>query len=272
MKRGSKHTEEARKKMGTNLGKHFSDEHRKNMSVAMLGKKRKPFSEKSRENMAAAHRGKKRKPFSDTHRKNISKSRRGKLCGDKNPMYGVHICGENNPMYGTHLLGWKNGMYGKHHSYKVRMKIIESRIGGFWYGAVRYKDRIYCELWCPDLWHRIDEAQNYQSILSGKTKEDNICRNGKTRALFRHHVYWQPRVCCEWDEDAQGYYAWIETGTPKHPNKVKYYIKGDPNKFVLLTAREHGLIAKDKIKWIKIFEDLIETKLGGVCFLPKGVE
>jgi hypothetical protein len=145
----------------------------------------------------------------------------------------------------------------------------EGSVGGFWCGSVRYDNPKYCELWCPDLWRRIDGAQNYQSILSGKTKEDNICRDGKTRALSRHQVYWQPRACCVWDEDVGGYYAWIETGTKKHPNKVKYYIKGDPNKFVLLTANEHKMISKDKLKWIKVFEDLIETKLGGVCYLPK---
>lgn len=147
----------------------------------------------------------------------------------------------------------------------------ETRVGGFWYGNVRYKDKIYCELWCLDLWHRIDEAQNYQSILSGKKKEDVICRDGKSRALFRHHIYWQPKACCEWDEDAQGYYAMINIGTQKKPNIIKYYIPGDPNKFVLLTAQEHGMVAKDKLKWIKLFEELIETKLNGVCYLPKVV-
>lgn len=150
------------------------------------------------------------------------------------------------------------------------MKIVESKLGGFWYGNVRYPDPPkYCELWCPDLWHRIDEAQNYQSILSGKTKADNLDRHGKTRALSRHHIYYQKKACCEWDEDINGYYAWIDIGTRKKPNKVKYYIPGDPNRFVLLTAQEHRMISKDKTGWIKILEELIETKLGGVCYLPK---
>ena len=148
----------------------------------------------------------------------------------------------------------------------------ESMTGGFWYGAVTYGEpRKYCELWCKDLWDRIDAAQNYQSILSGKTKEDNIC-GGKPCALSRHHVYWQPKACCEWDEDVKGYYAMINIGTKKKPDWYKHYIKGDPNKFVLLTAQEHGMIKKDKLKWIKIFEDLIESELGGVCYLPKKKE
>jgi hypothetical protein len=147
---------------------------------------------------------------------------------------------------------------------------MEAAVGGFCIQNITYRDPPpYCELWCPNLWRRIDAAQNYQSILSGKTKEDNIGRDGKPRALSRHHVYWQPKACCEWDEDAQGYYAWIEIGTKKHSNKVKYYIKGDPNKFVLITAEEHGIIKKNKLQWIKVFEDLIETKLGGICYFSK---
>lgn len=159
----------------------------------------------------------------------------------------------------------KKSLQKLHQNSEYQCKQQEARIGGFWYGNTRYGDPLtYCELWCPDLWQRIDEAQNYQSILSGKTKFDN-----GDRALSHHHIYWQPKACCKWDEDAQGYYAWIDIGTPKKPNRVKHYILGDPNKFVLLTAREHGMIARDKLKWIKIFEELIETKLGGVCYLPK---
>lgn len=147
--------------------------------------------------------------------------------------------------------------------YKLKHK--EGLVGGFCIQNITYPERLrYCELWCPDLWHRIDEAQNYQSILSGKTKIDN-----GGRALSRHHVYYQPKACCEWDEDVSGYYATINTGTKGRPNWYKHYIPGDPNKFVLLTRSEHGLVASDKPKWIKIFEDLIEIKLGGVCYLPK---
>jgi hypothetical protein len=147
--------------------------------------------------------------------------------------------------------------------YKLKQK--EGLVGGFCIQNITYRDPPrYCELWCPDLWHRIDEAQNYQSILSGKTKFEN-----GGRALSRHHVYWQPKACCEWDEDAQGYFAMINIGTRGKPNWYKHYIPDDPNKFVLLTKQEHGMVAKDKLKWIKIFEDLIETKLGGVCYLQK---
>jgi hypothetical protein len=151
-------------------------------------------------------------------------------------------------------------------SYEWLLKNKEARVGGFWYGNVNYhgERKKYCELWNKDLWRRIDAFQNHQSILSGKTKEDN-----GGHALSRHHVYWQEKACCVWDEDTQGYYAMINIGTNKNPNMYKYYIDGDPNKFVLLTRSEHAMIAKDKIKWIKIFEELINSKFNGKCYYTK---
>jgi hypothetical protein len=146
---------------------------------------------------------------------------------------------------------------------------------GFWYGHPilnKRESKIYCELWNRDLWNRIDAAWNYKSAISGKTKEDN-----KGKDLDRHHVYWQEKSCCVWDEDKNGYYANINLGTGAKPNIVKYYINGDPNKFVLLTHSEHSMIkgnkklGTNKITWIKFFEDLIEQreKEGKRCYLQK---
>lgn len=78
---------------------------------------------------------------------------------------------------------------------------------GFWYGHPilhQMKNKIYCELWNRDLWNRIDAAWDFKSAISGETKEDN-----KGRDLDRHHVYWQEKACCKWDEDTSGYYAKI---------------------------------------------------------------
>ena len=55
----------------------------------------------------------------------------------------------------------------------------------------------------------------------------------------------------------------------------KYYIKGDPNKFVLLTDKEHGMVKgkkgteKDRIYWIELMEGLIEERIkeGKKCYL-----
>ena len=121
------------------------------------------------------------------------------------------------------------------------------------------------------MWNRIDAAYDYKSILSGKTRFENY----KCEVLTHHHLYWQEMACCEWDEDKDGYYAWINNGTCANPEWVKYYIKGDPNKFVLLTRDEHGKVrgskksGKDKIWWIMHMEDLVEqrAKEGKKCYL-----
>lgn len=145
---------------------------------------------------------------------------------------------------------------------------------GFWYGhpTLRFFRKQYCEKWNKNLWNRIDIAWDFKSAISGKTKEDN-----KGRSLSRHHVYWQEKACCVWDEDADGYYAMINIGTVGKPNIIKHCIKGDPNKFVLLTREEHGKVAGNiklgltKLTWIKFFEDLIEQREqeGKKCYLTK---
>jgi hypothetical protein len=172
---------------------------------------------------------------------------------------------KSNPSFKISWNKERTGVYTEDILEKMSIGQVEFWAGGFCYCNVTYNDPpIYCEAWNRNLWQRIDVAQNFQSILSGKTKEHN-----KGKSLSRHHVYWQPKACCEWDEDEQGYYAWINLGNKKNPNWYKHYIEGDPNKFVLLTASEHQMIRKDKLKWIKIFEGLIKTKLNGVCYLTK---
>ena len=132
-----------------------------------------------------------------------------------------------------------------------------------WFGDIVYLDKTYCEKWNAELRRRIRAYWGNKSVLSGKTITDN-----NNKRLSCHHVYYQEKACCVWDEDTQGYYAWIDIGTRKKSNKIKYYIKGDPNKFVTLTEEEHGMVGSNKLKWIKIFEDLIEEQ-DGKCYFTK---
>jgi len=153
--------------------------------------------------------------------------------------------------------------------------LISASGTGFWYGhrsiCPENRQKKYCEKWRKDLWVRIDAAWDYKSAISGKTKFENY----RQAHLDRHHVYWQEKSCCEWDEDAKGYYAIINLGTKAKPNMYKHYIKGDPNKFVLLTHREHKMVrgnkklGTSKLTWIKYFEDMIEKREleGKPCYL-----
>lgn len=167
-------------------------------------------------------------------------------------------------------LGEKNPNFGKKLSDKTIEKrtksYIENLVGGFWYGNIKYYKhdiKEYCELWTPELCERIRAAWNYKSGVSGKTKEENRGKN-----LSCHHVYYQTKACCEWDEDTQGYYAFINIGTKKKPDIYKHYIKGSPNKFVPLTVGEHSATNHNKLFWILYFEDII-LKKNGKCFFTK---
>lgn len=111
-------------------------------------------------------------------------------------------------------------------------------------------------MWNENLRRRIRAFFNNTSVLSGRGKEENCGRN-----LSCHHVYYQKKACCEWDEDANGYYCFIDG--------ERYDIKGNPNKFVTLTAGENTMVEKDKLKWVKIFEDLIEDEYNGKCYFTK---
>lgn len=153
-----------------------------------------------------------------------------------------------------------------------KCRAIETRAGGFWYGNVIYKDDInrenkYCELWTEDLRERIRAYWGYVSALSGKP-ETSITKTGKVRTISCHHVYYQKKACCIWDEDDNGYYANINIGTLHNPKLIRYDIDGDPNKFVTLTSKEHKQTDYDKLKWIKTFEQIIEDN-GGKCYFTK---
>jgi len=144
-----------------------------------------------------------------------------------------------------------------------RARLSEIKIlalNDIWYGGVKYNDpqpNKYCLRWNADLRSRIRECWGHKSVLSGATKADN-----KNRALCCHHVYYQKKACCEWDEDTTGYYCMIDG--------ERYNIRGDPNKFVTLTTAENTMVNFDKMKWIKIFEDIIEAH-DGVCYVPKSL-
>ncbi len=280
------YTEESLKKMSDHSkGKPKSPEHCKNISLATKGKKGHapwnkgvPCTEERKRKLSNTTKGRPGKPCAEETKKKLSKLNMGAL----NPNFGKPKSEETKEKMSESQKGKRKHPLQKETCKKmsatrtglkrtaracegIKRGQIEYNVGGFWYGSVKYHDkkRIYCELWNRDLWDRIDICWGYKSVLSGKTKADN-----HNRALSRHHVYWQPKACCGWDEDTQGYYAWINIGSNRYPKWYKHYIKGDPNKFVLLTNSEHQKCSKDKLKWIKIFEDIID-KHGGKCYFTK---
>lgn len=65
----------------------FSDEHRRKLSLAMAGKKRKPFTTEHKTKIKNAILS--LPPRSEEWCNNISNGKKGKLCGANHPMYGV---------------------------------------------------------------------------------------------------------------------------------------------------------------------------------------
>ena len=197
--------------------------------------------------------------------KNLCVGRSERTRGKNNPCFGR--TGEKHPMWKRRRLdisdrfsGEKNPNYGGIlFTEETIVKQVESAVGGFWYGNVKYLTaKRYCNMWTRlrDS-GRIGACWDFKSVLSGKTDD-----------LVYHHVYYQEKACCHWDEDHQGYYALINIGTSRNQNWYKYYIPGDPNKFVPLTRSENSMVNGNRLKWIKIFEDIID-KNGGKCYLTK---
>lgn len=223
-----------------------------------------------RENVTKANQKKAKDPACIENRKKGIEKR------SQNPEWQKMMVEQNQKMYQdpVWIENQKSGVQRSAQGFSWRESNLIALTGeGFWYGhrILRGNNRkIYCEKWNPNLWKRIDAAWDYKSTISGKTKFDN-----KGKHLSRHHVYWQEKACCVWDEDVQGYYAMINIGTFFHPTFVKYYIKGSPNKFVLLTVKEHSIIKGKKklgtniLTWIKFFENIIEQreKEGKKCYL-----
>lgn len=142
-----------------------------------------------------------------------------------------------------------------------------------WYGSVTYNDRPkYCILFNKEFKERCRAFYGYKSVLSGKTMMEQSKNKGKPINLTVHHVYYQPKACCEWDKDIQGYYVMINLGTKHKQNLVRYNIRGDPNKFVILTNTENSMVNFNKPEWIKYFENLIEINDGKCYFTKKEME
>jgi hypothetical protein len=230
------------------------------------------WSAEAREKQSKATSGENHPLWGKTHTDDAKTRMSQVKLGENNPMSGKAHTGVTKAKMSEAASGEKNHNYGKTHPAATCQKNSESCKKSFqdrqWYGSVTYPDPDrYCILFNTKFKARCRAYWGYKSILSGKTQAENLIL-GKPVKLSVHHVYYQKKACCEWDEDLQGYYAMINLGIKSKPNMVRHNIKGDPNKFVILTNSEHAVTNTNKLYWIKLFEDLIE-KQGGKCYLTK---
>jgi hypothetical protein len=240
----SKHEEYKRQISERLKNKPKSELHRLHMSEA----KSNP-SEETRQRMRDSHKG-------YHHSKESNQKRKLTLTGkSKTPAHREHIrlskLGIPRPEKMCKKLsddrkGWigdKNPFFGKQHSELSLMRMVETRIGGFWYGNVRYNYHPqYCELWTEKLRERVRAYRGYVCFECGKLQSENIDRWGKIKNLAVHHVHYNKKTCCD----------------------------GSPYDLVPLCLACHAKTNKNKLFWEqRLTEKIYSLDQTGKCFFTK---
>jgi hypothetical protein len=113
--------------------------------------------------------------------------------------------------------------------------MIEAAIGGFWYGAVRYREGPqYCEKWNNNLRERVRAYFGYTCFLCGEPQ------NGK--ALHVHHVWYNKKACCD--------------NTPR-------------SLVPLCTSCHAKTTSGDRDHWSNYIQELLDIYSDGKCWLTK---
>ena len=120
---------------------------------------------------------------------------------------------------------------------ETRYAPFEARIGGFWYGNVRYVDYVapqYCEKWTMEFKERVRAFFKYQCVECG------VPQNGSK--LDVHHVYYNKKACCD--------------NTPR-----------------ILVALCHSCHSKtsrgNRTEWSDHFQEIVDSIYGGKCYLTR---
>ena len=132
-----------------------------------------------------------------------------------------------------------NKLKGIPKSYNHKLKITESKVGGFWYGSVRYnKDKKYCNKFDYDFKERARAYWGWRCVLCGS---EEINRKSSV-----HHVHYDRKMCCN----------------------------GSPKDVVILCDRCHTATNSNRGMWERIFTELIysEPNNGKSYFTKSDIE
>jgi hypothetical protein len=139
----AKHTSTGFSTFGINL----SDEHRRKLSEAKKGKRRKPFTDETRRKISESSKG---RSLSDETRKKLSLIRTGKTLSDEHKRkIGEASKGRVLSDEGRRKIG--EASKAKKHSEDARRKISEARKGKSWFYDPKSKKTAFCHIEdCPE--------------------------------------------------------------------------------------------------------------------------
>ena len=124
---------------------------------------------------------------------------------------------------------------GKTMTYATKLKIVEKKVGGFWYGNVKYPDQKYCEKFDDDFKERVRAYWGWECVVCGKAESAK-------RRLHIHHVHYDKKMCCN----------------------------GSPKDVVALCPSCHMATNFNRSLWEKAFTDLIYSdEFKGKSYLTK---
>ena len=274
---------------------HHSDETRKKISDALLGREK---SEETRKKMSRSKKGipsnRLGKLVSAETRKRLSKSLEGSL---KGRVYSpeqcerrrdiVNLLYKNRSDYYERICN-HNKIFGnkpeerKRRSERMRevwsrpgfinktatgikrteeskIKISDGHIG-HWYGSVRYTQTpIYCELW-KEVNPRVHAFFDYKCCGCGAPE------NGHSH--IGHHVFYVKGACC-WHSEDGIYYTNLNASDHKEDD---YCIGENPNYFVILCQSCHGKTNgkfANRKKWADFYRKMIDEQYNGKCYFTK---
>jgi hypothetical protein len=239
-------------RIGGNLGTHASEATKLKMSVA--AKKRGPMSEGQKRKISESLKKtlsslEVRKKMSDIAKKTCSDPKIRKKYSDAQKKRCASLAEKNlrserlkNRIFteehrknlSLSEQGEKNHRYGKKESEEIKLKRIESRLGGFWYGNVNYPEVKYCERWTDNLRERVRSYFRYRCFECGIQQT--------YKKLQVHHVHYNKKTCCD----------------------------GSPSDLVPLCDSCHGKTCHNRNFWESHFvKKLYSLNPEGKCFFTK---
>lgn len=165
-------------------------------------------------------------------------------------LLGHRVSDETKKKISNSLKGCNNPCYKnrtKEHNKKIGMsqvgryidpisitKSVESKIGGFWYGNVKYYNRKqYCEKWNSNLRERVRAFFNYKCVECGIDQSK--------QKLHVHHVHYNKKLCCD----------------------------DTPRSLVPLCQSCHAKTNFNREYWSSHFQEILDTIYGGKCWIAR---